>query len=123
VTARVVVDPFGQVVVLQVEDSGPGIPEHERELVFQPFYRSPETTIDGSGLGLAIVREVAQQHGAGIGIADALPRAQAAAQGVGPGTLITVRFPVHRPASPPLPAPAAPAPARRADARTVRPTA
>jgi two-component system sensor histidine kinase TctE len=103
VTARVVVDPFGQVVVLQVEDTGPGIAPHERELVFQPFYRSPETVIDGSGLGLAIVREVAQQHGAEIGIADALPRAQAAAQGVGPGTLITVRFPVHH-APPPAPA-------------------
>ena len=39
VTARVVADPFGQVVVLQVEDNGPGIAEAERELVFQPFYR------------------------------------------------------------------------------------
>jgi two-component system sensor histidine kinase TctE len=121
VTARVVVDPFGQVVVLQIEDSGPGIAEAERELVFQPFYRSPETTIDGSGLGLAIVREVAQQHGASIGITDVLPRGQAAAQGIGPGTLITVRFPVHRPPAPQPAAAAAPAPSRRADARSPRP--
>jgi len=106
VTARVVADPFGEVVVLQVEDSGPGIAEHERELVFQPFYRSADTTIDGSGLGLAIVREVAQHHGAELSIADALARTQAAAQGVGPGTLITVRFPVQ-PAPRPEPAPAA----------------
>ncbi len=111
VTARVVAEPRGRVVVLQVEDTGPGIAEHERELVFQPFYRSPDTAIDGSGLGLAIAREVVQHHGAEIDIVDAIPRAQAAAQGGGPGTLITVRFPVQ-----PRPAEAAPvaaaAPAR-----------
>ncbi len=95
VTARVVADPFGQVVVLQVEDNGPGIAEAERELVFQPFYRPADTVIEGSGLGLAIVREVVAQHGAEIAVADALPRALAAAQGCGPGTLITVRFPVR----------------------------
>jgi two-component system sensor histidine kinase TctE len=95
VTARVVADPFGQVVVLQVEDNGPGIAEPERELVFQPFYRPADTLIEGSGLGLAIVREVAQQHGAEISVADAQPRSVAAATGTGPGTLITVRFPVR----------------------------
>ena len=102
VTARVVADPFGQVVVLQVEDNGPGIAEAERELVFQPFYRPADTVIEGSGLGLAIVREVAEQHGAEITVADALPRTVAAAGGTGPGTLITVRFPVRR--APPRPA-------------------
>jgi len=96
VTARVVADPFGQVVVLQVEDNGPGIAEAERELVFQPFYRPADTVVEGSGLGLAIVREVAEQHGAEISVADAQPRAAAAAHGSGPGTLITVRFPVRR---------------------------
>jgi two-component system sensor histidine kinase TctE len=96
VTARVVADPFGQVVVLQVEDNGPGIAEAERELVFQPFYRPADTVIDGSGLGLAIVREVADQHGAEISVVDALARSVAAAHGTGPGTLITVRFPVRR---------------------------
>jgi two-component system sensor histidine kinase TctE len=93
VTARVVADPFGQVVVLQVEDTGPGIAQHERERVFPPFYRSPDTLVDGSGLGLAIVREVAQQHGAEISVADAQARVMAA--GTGPGALITVRFPVR----------------------------
>ena len=97
VTARVVADPFGQVVVLQVEDNGPGIAEAEREQVFQPFYRPADTVVDGSGLGLAIVREVAQQHGAEISVADAQTRSMAAATGTGPGTLITVRFPVRPP--------------------------
>jgi two-component system, OmpR family, sensor histidine kinase TctE len=58
ITVRVLNDPFGQVVVLQVEDSGPGISEQEREQVFQPFYRALGTQVDGSGLGLAIVREI-----------------------------------------------------------------
>ena len=87
VTVRVIDDPFGQVVVLQVEDSGPGIAVAERELVFQPFYRSLGTNVDGSGLGLAIVREIALQHGAEVTITDASARSAA------PGTLITVRLP------------------------------
>ncbi len=96
VTARVTNDPFGQVVVLQVEDTGPGIPEAERALVLQPFYRSLGTNVDGSGLGLAIVNKIVQQHGAELDITDARPRASAAAQGMGPGTLFTVRFALTR---------------------------
>jgi two-component system sensor histidine kinase TctE len=86
-------DPVWQVQVLQVEDSGPGIPESEHELVFQPFYRALGTEVDGSGLGLAIVREIAHQHGAQISIEDTNPRVTA---GVTPGTRFTVRFPVAR---------------------------
>jgi two-component system sensor histidine kinase TctE len=87
VTVRVLADPFGQVAVLQVEDTGPGIPESERELVFQAFYRTLGTNVDGSGLGLAIVREIAQQHGAELRLEDAHPRAAL------PGAKFTVRFP------------------------------
>jgi len=92
VTVRVLVDPFGQVHVLQVEDSGPGIPRAEHELVFQPFYRALGTEVDGSGLGLAIVREIARQHGAQITIEDVNPRHSA---GGAPGTRFTVRFPLR----------------------------
>ena len=73
VTARVLADPFGKVLVLQVEDNGPGIAESERELVFQPFYRTLGNGADGSGLGLAIVREIAQQHQAQVTVEDARP--------------------------------------------------
>ncbi len=93
VTARVMPDPFGQVLVLQLEDTGPGIAPAERELVFKPFYRALGTNADGSGLGLAIVQEIAQQHGAEIGIADARPRSGPTA--AAPGTLFTVRFPLR----------------------------
>jgi two-component system sensor histidine kinase TctE len=96
VTVRVIDDPFGQVAVLQVEDSGPGIPPGEREQVFRPFYRSLGTGVDGSGLGLAIVREIATRHGAEVLLGDADRRRRdggAAAGEVGPGALFTVRFP------------------------------
>jgi two-component system sensor histidine kinase TctE len=86
VTTRVLTDPFGRVLVLQVEDSGPGIPEAERELVFQPFYRTLGTNVDGSGLGLPIVAEIARQHGAVVELEDARPGQ------VPPGTRVTVRF-------------------------------
>lgn len=88
VTARVLADPFGGVLVLQVEDSGPGIPPAERELVFQPFYRSLGTDADGSGLGLPIVLEIARQHDAQVTLEDAHPGH------VPPGVRVTVRFKV-----------------------------
>jgi two-component system sensor histidine kinase TctE len=90
VTVRVVSDPFGQVVVLQVEDSGPGIPAAERDKVFQPFYRALGTQVDGSGLGLAIVRRIADEHGAELTLEDADPRARG--NGHGPGARFTLRF-------------------------------
>ena len=93
VTARVLPDPFGQVIVLQVEDTGPGIAPAEREAVFRPFYRTfitrDGTQVDGSGLGLAIVKEVVQRHGAEITVDDARPRGGP----VPPGALVTVRLP------------------------------
>ena len=99
VTVRVLDDPFGQVVVLQVEDSGPGIALLEREQVFLPFYRVLGTNVDGSGLGLAIVREIAQQHGAEVAVEDAgIKPKNAGAEPrqveVGPGARFTLRFSV-----------------------------
>ncbi len=87
VTIRLLVDPFSHVMVLQVEDNGPGIPADERSLVLQPFYRTLGTNVDGSGLGLAIVQEIAQQMGAVIEMSDATPNKKP------PGLLVTVRFP------------------------------
>jgi two-component system, OmpR family, sensor histidine kinase TctE len=86
VTARVLSDPFGSVVVLQVEDNGPGIAPAERDLVLQPFYRALGQEADGSGLGLAIVAEIAQQHRAILTIEDTNPRATP------PGVRFTLRF-------------------------------
>ncbi|MGB4116802.1 MAG: sensor histidine kinase N-terminal domain-containing protein [Polaromonas sp.] len=88
VTLRLLADTFSGVLVLLVEDSGPGIPESERELVFQPFYRALGTNVDGSGLGLAIVLEIANQHSATVSIEDALLPGHPQS----PGTRIAIRF-------------------------------
>ena len=73
---------------LEVEDTGPGIPEGERQRVFDRFYRILGTNVDGSGLGLAIVREIAEQHGALVRIGNN----PAATDPQRPGTLISVEF-------------------------------
>lgn len=86
ITARVLVDPFGKTLVLQVEDSGPGVPLAERELIFQPFYRALGTEADGSGLGLPIVMEIAHQHNATVSMGDTSPGQ------VPPGACFSVHF-------------------------------
>ena len=86
VTARAFVEPVGNVPVIQVEDSGPGIAPALRELVFQPFYRALGNDADGSGLGLAIVLKTARKHGASVTIEDRLPGHSP------PGVRFTVRF-------------------------------
>ena len=47
--------------VIVVCDRGPGVPEAERERVFEPFYRTGAR--QGAGLGLALVRQIARRHG------------------------------------------------------------
>lgn len=49
-------------IILSVADSGPGIPEEERDRVFQRFYRQLGTKSPGSGLGLSIVSRIADLH-------------------------------------------------------------
>jgi signal transduction histidine-protein kinase/phosphatase MprB family protein len=52
---------------ITISDSGPGIPEEEREKVFERFYRCIQSrSMPGSGLGLAIVRQVVDRHGGSI---------------------------------------------------------
>ena len=89
VTVRVLADTFGRVLLLQVEDTGPGVPASERELIFQPFYRALGSEADGSGLGLPIVQEIARQHQAEISVEDARPGQTP------PGARFTVRFPAR----------------------------
>ncbi|MFT3813914.1 MAG: ATP-binding protein [Acidovorax sp.] len=57
-------------VELSVEDSGPGIPEAERERVRGRFYRLAHSaqSATGSGLGLAIVQAIARAHGAALAL-------------------------------------------------------
>ena len=55
-------------MTLRVDDAGPGIPEGERQRVFDRFYRRAEGGESGSGLGLAIVQSVARSHGAMVAL-------------------------------------------------------
>lgn len=66
----------GSRVILQVDDSGPGIPAGERERVFDPFYRILGNHQAGSGLGLSIVKTIAHRNGAEVKLAYADEAAQ-----------------------------------------------
>jgi two-component system, OmpR family, sensor kinase len=61
----------GQRAMIEVADSGPGIPAKERSRVFDRFYRRAGSDTPGSGLGLAIVKRVAERHGGEITLSDA----------------------------------------------------
>ena len=61
-------------IVLAVADNGVGVPEAERELVFERFYRLERSrTAAGSGLGLSIVAAVAELHDAELSASDNKP--------------------------------------------------
>jgi two-component system sensor histidine kinase MprB len=73
---------------LVVSDYGPGIPPHERQLVFERFFRSTSArAMPGSGLGLAIVKQVVVKHGGALRVEDTVPG------GEPPGTSIYVLLP------------------------------
>jgi signal transduction histidine kinase len=72
---------------LTVDDDGPGIPESERPLVFERFYRRPQSQGEGAGLGLSIAREIAARHGAELRI-EAGPG--------GKGTRFVIAFPTFK---------------------------
>ena len=86
ITVRVQAQSTTKELMLQVEDSGPGVPAAERGLVFQPFYRVLGTESDGSGLGLPIVQEIANLHQGDVTLQETHPGQ------VPPGALFSVRF-------------------------------
>ncbi len=54
-----------EIAVIKVNDRGPGVPEAQRERIFEPFYRLPGASEreGGVGLGLALVKSISQRHG------------------------------------------------------------
>jgi signal transduction histidine kinase len=58
----------GDAVRIEVRDDGPGVPADLRDKIFAPFFTTREK---GTGLGLAFVREIVQDHGGEIAVADA----------------------------------------------------
>jgi len=64
----------GPRVLLSVVDDGPGVPDAERERLFDRFYRLERSrSTPGNGLGLALVAAVAKLHGAEVSLGDAQP--------------------------------------------------
>ena len=85
VNINVKVHSLGNLSAITVCDTGIGIPEKERKLVFQKFYRSGDerTRIaKGSGLGLFLVKKIAELHQAKVSIAPNTPK----------GTCISILF-------------------------------
>ena len=63
--------PMDQAVVVRVVDTGPGIPPHERQKVFDAFYQVDSSSTrehGGTGLGLSIVKRLVEGHGGSIAI-------------------------------------------------------
>jgi signal transduction histidine kinase len=60
-----------QGALLEVSDTGPGIPAQDRDRVFDRFYRRAAAQEGGTGLGLAIVKSIAERHGANIALNEA----------------------------------------------------
>ncbi|MGA8009672.1 MAG: ATP-binding protein [Thiomonas sp.] len=61
----------GQTVVIDVQDTGPGIPPDQLDHVFDPFVRLPEAEGEGSGLGLSIIHQIAQRLGGAVVLENA----------------------------------------------------
>lgn len=71
--ARVCVDRVSGAARIRIRDGGPGIPAGELGRVFDPFYRvetSRSRESGGTGLGLTIARNIAEQHGGSIALAN-----------------------------------------------------
>jgi signal transduction histidine kinase len=84
----IVVDPATDFVTIVVEDTGVGVPEDERERIFESFHRADSTLArKGSGLGLPLAREIARAHGGDLQL---LPNDKQ-------GSRVVVRLPVAGP--------------------------
>ncbi|MBN1287659.1 MAG: HAMP domain-containing histidine kinase [Anaerolineae bacterium] len=74
----------GETVVIEVEDTGPGIPEADQPHVWEELYRSQGAhAVPGSGIGLAMVKAIVERHGGCVGLQSE----------VGRGTVVTLRLP------------------------------
>lgn len=93
-TIRIVLRQHADAALLEVIDAGPGIPEADRERVFDAFYQCPGSSsgaIKGSGLGLSIVREHVEAHRGRVEVVACAPH----------GGHLRVSLPLRRDGGPP----------------------
>jgi two-component system sensor histidine kinase HydH len=76
--------------VFEVRDRGPGVPDDQRELIFQPFHT---TRTRGTGLGLAVSRRIVELHGGTIEVERNCLHAASAPGNSGGGALFRVTIP------------------------------
>ena len=76
--------------VVQIEDTGPGIPPRDMDRIFEPFFRRSQPIEDGTGLGLSIVKRVVDRLGGSIVLENISGSS-------GTGLRATVRLPVDPP--------------------------
>lgn len=84
ITLRIEKDETRQEAVIEVRDTGMGIPPQAQEHIFEIFYQGDHDTHKGSGLGLALCKELVELHHGSIGVQSQL----------GKGTAFTVRLPL-----------------------------
>lgn len=73
-SVEISIDSVSDCVSVRVSDTGPGIPDEHRTLIFEPFYRidkSRSRQMGGAGLGLATVKAIVDKHGGVITVGDA----------------------------------------------------
>jgi signal transduction histidine kinase len=88
-SAVVTVEAAANTVVIRIADAGPGIADDQLERVFEPFYRleaSRSRETGGTGLGLTIARNILEQHGGSIKLANRMEG----------GLEVTIRLPATR---------------------------
>jgi len=77
-------DAVAQEAVIEVQDNGVGIPSHQLEEIFQPFYSTKGQR--GTGLGLAVAKKIIEEHEGRIQVTSK----------VGRGTTFRIRLPLNR---------------------------